>query len=283
MLAAEGADPERVALHLLRTDPAASPETVAVLRAAAERSITRGAPESATTFLRRALAEPPLEPAIAADVHLVLALALAAHVQPDAGRLLQETVAPAPSPAQHVEIALRGGRALGLTGHFGDAADLCRRGLEHAADVAPQSIARLEAELVCNASLQADGVHEAHARPANPAVPLTTLELWRPNAAMWAMRLLADRARDELQAAGARPRRAALTGPQALTPAEHRVAHFAAEGHSNREIAEQLYVSRRTVETHLTHVFQKLDIRARAELPTALAERDTAGRAHALA
>ena len=39
------------------------------------------------------------------------------------------------------------------------------------------------------------------------------------------MRLLADRARDELQAAGARPRRAALTGPQALTPAEHRVAH----------------------------------------------------------
>ena len=78
MLAAEGADPERVALHLLRTDPAADPETVAVLRAAAERAITRGAPESAATLLRRALAEPPLEPAIAADVRLVLALALAA-------------------------------------------------------------------------------------------------------------------------------------------------------------------------------------------------------------
>ena len=86
MLAAEGADPERVALHLLRTDPAAAAETVAVLRAAAERAIARGAPESAATFLRRALAEPPLEPAIAADVRLELGLALAAHVQPEARR-----------------------------------------------------------------------------------------------------------------------------------------------------------------------------------------------------
>ena len=49
------------------------------------------------------------------------------------------------------------------------------------------------------------------------------------------------------------------------------MAHFAADGHSNREIAEELYVTRRTVETHLTHAFQKLDIRARAELSTALA------------
>ena len=90
------------------------------------------------------------------------------------------------------------------------------------------------------------------------------------------MRLLARRARDELHAAGARPRRAALTGPHALTAAEHRVARFAADGHSNREIAEQLYVTQRTVETHLTHAFQKLDIRARAELPVALARSDSA-------
>ena len=80
------------------------------------------------------------------------------------------------------------------------------------------------------------------------------------------MHLLARRARDELQAAGARPRRAALSGPAALTAAEHRVATLAAHGHTNREIAEQLYVTRRTVETHLTHAFQKLDIATRAEL-----------------
>ena len=88
------------------------------------------------------------------------------------------------------------------------------------------------------------------------------------------MRLLARRARDELHATGARPRRAALTGPHALTAAEHRVARLAAEGSSNREIAEQLYVTQRTVETHLTHVFAKLDIHARAELAVALTRTD---------
>jgi DNA-binding NarL/FixJ family response regulator len=67
-------------------------------------------------------------------------------------------------------------------------------------------------------------------------------------------------------AAGARPRRDLLTGPEALTPAEYRVAALAAAGHGNREIAEQLYVTLRTVETHLTHAFQKLGITARTEL-----------------
>jgi DNA-binding CsgD family transcriptional regulator len=84
------------------------------------------------------------------------------------------------------------------------------------------------------------------------------------------MRLLARRARDELKAAGARPRRSALSGVDSLTPAEHRVATLAAQGHSNREIAQQLYVTRRTVETHLTHVFQKLDVATRVELGDAL-------------
>jgi DNA-binding NarL/FixJ family response regulator len=84
------------------------------------------------------------------------------------------------------------------------------------------------------------------------------------------MLLLARRAREELNATGARPRRSALSGPGALTPAEHRVADLAAHGHSNREIAERLYVTQRTVETHLTHAFQKLEIGSRAELAAAL-------------
>ena len=62
------------------------------------------------------------------------------------------------------------------------------------------------------------------------------------------MLVLARRAREELKAAGNRPRRSALSGPRALTPAEHRVAQLAAEGHRNRAIAEQLYVTQRTVE-----------------------------------
>jgi DNA-binding NarL/FixJ family response regulator len=84
------------------------------------------------------------------------------------------------------------------------------------------------------------------------------------------MLLLARRAHQELNAAGARPRRSELSGPGALTPAEHRVAQLAACGHSNRAIAERLYVTPRTVETHLTHAFQKLGIRSRADLAAAL-------------
>ena len=80
------------------------------------------------------------------------------------------------------------------------------------------------------------------------------------------LRLIARRARDELLAAGARPRRDMLTGPEALTPAEHRIAALAAAGHTNREIAEQLYITLRTVETHLTHAFQKLQITTRDQL-----------------
>jgi DNA-binding NarL/FixJ family response regulator len=51
---------------------------------------------------------------------------------------------------------------------------------------------------------------------------------------------------------------------------EHRVATLAAAGHSNRDIAQELFVSRRTVETHLTHAFQKLDISNREQLATRL-------------
>ena len=83
------------------------------------------------------------------------------------------------------------------------------------------------------------------------------------------MLLLARRARDELHAAGARPGAPRSAAPRAHGRRAPRRA-LAAEGHSNREIAEQLYVTQRTVETHLTHAFQKLDISSRGELAGAL-------------
>lgn len=83
--------------------------------------------------------------------------------------------------------------------------------------------------------------------------------------------VVADRARTELSATGARPRRMVLTGPESLTPSERRVAELAAEGRSNPEIAQALFVTRKTVETHLGRVFQKLAISGRAELSDALA------------
>jgi DNA-binding CsgD family transcriptional regulator len=82
--------------------------------------------------------------------------------------------------------------------------------------------------------------------------------------------VLAARARDELLATGAHLRRDRLSGPEALTASERRVARMAAEGQSNPEIAQALYLTRRTVETHLTHAYQKLGIGSRDELTTAL-------------
>ena len=78
---------------------------------------------------------------------------------------------------------------------------------------------------------------------------------------------LAGRARDELLAAGARPRRASFSGVESLTPSESRVARLAATGHSNAEIAQTLFVTQKTVESHLAAAYRKLGVRSRAELP----------------
>ena len=83
-------------------------------------------------------------------------------------------------------------------------------------------------------------------------------------------RRLAARAREELKATGARPRRAWRTGVGALTPSELRIVRLAAEGRTNREIAHELYVTLKTVEGHLSRAYAKLGIEGRAELPGVL-------------
>ena len=88
-------------------------------------------------------------------------------------------------------------------------------------------------------------------------------------------RPLAGRAHDELIAAGGRPRRERQYGVAALTPSELRVARLAADGRTNREIARGLYVTPKTVETHLAHAYAKLGITGRAGLAAALG-RETA-------
>ena len=81
---------------------------------------------------------------------------------------------------------------------------------------------------------------------------------------------LADQAREELAAMGARPRSEVLSGVESLTASELRVAKLATRGLTNREIAQQLFVTMKTVETHLRHCYQKLEISGRAELGSAL-------------
>jgi DNA-binding CsgD family transcriptional regulator len=81
---------------------------------------------------------------------------------------------------------------------------------------------------------------------------------------------IAERAETELRATGARPRRILLSGLDSLTASERRVAEYASQGLTNREIAQTLFVTARTVEGHLTSVFRKLRLGSRDELAAVL-------------
>lgn len=77
---------------------------------------------------------------------------------------------------------------------------------------------------------------------------------------------VADQALDEMSAAGGRPRARDAVGAGSLTSSEVRVARLAAGGATNREIAQRLYLSQKTVEMHLRNVYRKLDVPGRAHL-----------------
>jgi DNA-binding CsgD family transcriptional regulator len=71
---------------------------------------------------------------------------------------------------------------------------------------------------------------------------------------------------DELAAVGVHPRRTRRTGIEALTASERRVARLAAGGLGNIDIAQQLFVTRKTIEKHLGNVYRKLDVNSRDAL-----------------
>ena len=83
-------------------------------------------------------------------------------------------------------------------------------------------------------------------------------------------RLLAEQAETELRATGARPRRIVLSGLDSLTASERRIADLASQGLTNREIAQTLFITARTVEGHLTSIFRKLRVESRSGLNEAL-------------
>ncbi len=139
--------------------------------------------------------------------------------------------------------------------------------LEQAVEVLETSRARLE-HAKALADLGAALRHER--RPSEAREPLRrALEL----ADACSADALVEHVRAELYATGARPRTAALGGVEALTASERRVAGFAAGGQSNRDIAQALFVTPKTVEVHLSNAYRKLGIRSRRELAAALEPR----------
>lgn len=185
LLRRERADPEAVAAHLLHSEPAAEPATVAALRAAAEQAGRRGAVEDALAFLQRALAEPPTDRATAAEVRAQLGLLLATHGQPAAAAHLDDAMRSAVTAEQRSRIALAGARALGRGGRIEEAIALCRQVLGGPDGVDHELLSRVEAELVGGAWLRAPTVAEARERTQRRLAEPDRRPLWLIHAA-WA-------------------------------------------------------------------------------------------------
>jgi len=171
--------------------------------------------------------------------------------------------------AEEMPLAARLGtaRAVGMTRHVTgllEAGDARIETLRRAAEELARSQSRLEyAAAVCDygAALGRAG------QPARARGPLReALEIARDARA----EPLRDRAAEELKAAGARVSRPHATGAEALTAAERRIASMAAAGASNRDIAQALFVTVKTVETHLSRAYQKLSLTGRGQLASAL-------------
>jgi DNA-binding NarL/FixJ family response regulator len=151
-------------------------------------------------------------------------------------------------------------RAKALVGPPADRLD----GLAAAVDVLAQSQARLEHARVLldlGAARRAAGQRTAAREPLLEALALT---------ARCGAKALERRARAELAAIGLRPRTTDRSGADSLTPSERRVVELAAAGGTNRAIAQALFVTEKTVETHLGRAFRKLDVSSRRQLPDVL-------------
>lgn len=125
----------------------------------------------------------------------------------------------------------------------------------------PPRLETIRALISLGAALRRDNQRAAARPPLRRAFDLTR----RGGASA-----LHELARTELAAAGARPRREALSGPDSLTASERRIAELAASGQSNREIAAALFITPKTVEYHLRNCYTKLAIQNRRDLERAL-------------
>ena len=136
--------------------------------------------------------------------------------------------------------------------------------LEEAVSVLEQSSARLELAYAL-ANLGAELSRAGRRREGRDA-QRRAIQLAEECGAL----ALAESARAELHSGPGRRPRAELTGPGALTASEWRVCRQVVEGHTNREVAQALFVTEKTVERHLSSAYHKLGIRSRFQLPAAI-------------
>lgn len=188
-----------------------------------------------------------------------------------AHRALGDTDAAVELAAQNLDLARKFGAprsialALRMAGLVADG-DNCLQLLAEAAELLDDSPAELERAYCLidyGAALRRAGQRKQALEPLRAGLDL---------AARCGAEPLASRAIEELHTIGARPRRTATTGPDALTASELRVARIAADGATNREIAQTLFLSKRTVEVHLTNTYRKLGIDTRQQLRSAIAD-----------
>jgi DNA-binding CsgD family transcriptional regulator len=258
-------DAARAALHLADHLKGDRPERALVLYARGQLAIAEGSPERALEDFQTA---GRIEQQYGIEKPAVLpwrpAAALAAHTlgdHPLAGELAKTAVAVARllGTARPVGVALcaagqvtSSDEGLALLSESVAVLERSQSGLEHARALIALGTALRHARRIADArAALSQGQAIARGCGATP---------------------LAAHAHQELRATGARPRKILRSGPDALTPTEHRVAAMAAAGSTNRDIARSLVVSTRTVEAHLAHTYTKLGINSRRQLADMLAD-----------
>jgi DNA-binding CsgD family transcriptional regulator len=164
-------------------------------------------------------------------------------------------------------------RALGVTLRAAGLVEGGERGLDLLAE-AVTVLERSQAPVELARALTDHGA--ALRRAGQRASARAQLERGLDLAHHWGARRIAGQARAELVAAGAKPRRDAITGRDALTASELRVARLAAVGKTNREIAQELFITTKTASAHLSRAYRKLDVTRRNQLAEALVSKTPA-------
>jgi DNA-binding NarL/FixJ family response regulator len=241
---------------------AESPAAILLLEARGRVSLARGHRAQAISELRRCgqladrgrLHNPTLFAWRSA-----LALALAPEHPEQARELAQtelELARRADSP-RAIGIALR---VCGLLAEAENRIELLEQSIA-VLETTPMQLELAHSLTELGAALRRSGARTAAREPLRRALDL---------AHRYGATQLADQARQEALAAGARPRRPWTTGVHALTPSELRVARLAAQPFSNRDIAQALFITTKTVSDHLSSAYRKLNIHTRDELTTAM-------------